>query len=452
MLLKKIFSDPRNLERILDNLQDGIIAHDMNRRIFYYNRKSEEITGYSRDEVLGKDCHEAHGGPFCGEHCLFCSSSAPLPHMPHSPQKKIDADRVEYSITITTKSGESRQLDVVATMMKDENGQDFGVLASFRDITDIMDLQIRMGEITNFSNIIGQSPMMLQVFQQIRDIAMYDSPVHIYGETGTGKELVALAIHNQSDRRAAPFVAINCGALPDGLVESELFGHIKGAFSGAVRDKKGRFELADKGTIFLDEIAELPKHIQVKLLRFLQEGTLEKVGSEKIISINARIISASNKNLKKEVEKNNFRSDLYYRLNVIPVDLPPLRERKSDIPLLCNHFLKQAAEKYKKKRLKVSKEAMSAMMDYKWPGNVRELENIIQFAMIKCKGNEISFENLPMELTDMQAALKKRGPLEKLDSHMVKEALEKTGGNKASAARLLGVGRATLYRFLNKQV
>ena len=452
MLLKKISSDPRNLERILDNLQDGIIAHDLERRIFYYNRRIEEITGYSRDEVLGKDCHEAHGGPFCGERCLFCASSASLPNMPNTSSKKTETGTIDYSITITTKSGESRRLDVAATMMKDENGQDFGVLASFKDITDIMDLQIRMGEVSNFFNIIGQNSRMLQIFQQIRDVAMYDSAVHIHGETGTGKELVALAIHNQSHRSGAPFVAINCGALPDGLVESELFGHIKGAFSGAIRDKKGRFELADGGSIFLDEIAELPKHVQVKLLRFLQEGTFEKVGGEKTISVDTHIISASNKNLKDEVKKNNFRSDLYYRLNVIPVDLPPLRERKSDIPLLCNHFLKQGAEKYNKKRLSVSKEAMSAMMDYKWPGNVRELENVIQFAMIKCRSNEISFENLPMELTDSRTIFKKQGPLKKLDSHMVKATLEKTGGNKARAARLLGVGRATLYRFLNNQL
>jgi PAS domain S-box-containing protein len=438
--LKKIFSKPENLERILDNLQDGIIAHDLERRIFYYNRKAEEITGYSRDEVLGKDCHEAHGGPFCGEHCLFCDPAQ---------EKKTDIDMVDYSITITTKSGETRQLNMVSTMMKDENGQDFGVLASFKDITDIIDLQIKMGEIASFSNIIGQNSRMLQVFQQIRDVASYDSAIHIHGETGTGKELVAMAIHNTSHRSGAPFVAINCGALPEGLIESELFGHLKGSFSGAVRDKKGRFELAEGGTLFLDEVAELPKHVQVKLLRFLQEGTLEKVGSEKTISVNTRIISASNKNLKKEVKKNNFRDDLYYRLNVIPIDLPPLRERKSDIPLLCNHFLKQVAEKYKKERLRISKEAMHAMMDYSWPGNVRELENAIQFAVIKCRGNVISFENLPMELTGSHVDRKKRGPFKKLDIHAVQATLEKTGGNKARAARLLGVGRATLYRFLN---
>ncbi len=438
ILLKKISSVSGNLERILDNLQDGIIAHDLERRIFYYNRRAEEITGYSRDEVLGRDCHEAHDGPFCGSHCLFCNSSAP-----------VNVDTVDYSSTITTKNGETRFLDVVATMMKDENGRNFGVLASFKDVTDITDLQIRLGEVSNFADIVGQHPRMLQVYQQIKELAAYDSAVHIHGETGTGKELVALAIHNKGYRCGAPFIPINCGALPEGLIESELFGHVKGAFSGAVRDKKGRFELAEGGTIFLDEIAELPKHVQVKLLRFLQEGTIEKVGGERTISVTARIISASNKNLKNEVKKNNFRDDLYYRLNVIPINLPPLRDRKSDISVLCDHFLKQAAEKYQKKGLRISKEALSAMMDYNWPGNVRELENAIQFAIIKCRNNNISFENLPMELTAHQADHKKRGPLKKLDMHTVKVTMEKTGGNKAKAARLLGVGRATLYRFLN---
>ena len=437
-LLKKISSGTGNLERILDNLQDGIIAHDLDRRIFYYNSKAEEITGYSRDEVLGRDCHEAHGTPFCGDHCLFCN-----------PPAKISVNTAEYPITITTKSGKTRMVNMTSTMMKDENGRNFGVLASFKDITDITELQIRLGEISNFANIIGQHPRMLQVFQQIKELASYDSAVHIHGETGTGKELVAMAIHNNSHRNGAPFVAINCGALPEGLVESELFGHIKGAFSGAVRDKKGRFELADGGAIFLDEIAEMPKNVQVKLLRFLQEGALEKVGSEKTISLNVRIISASNKNLKNEIKKNNFRDDLYYRLNVIPIALPPLRERKSDIPLLCNHFLKQTAEKYKKECLGISKGALSAMMDYNWPGNVRELENVIQFAIVKCRNNTISFENLPMELTDNQADSKKNDHLKKLDIHTVKATLEKTAGNKAQAARVLGVGRATLYRFLS---
>ncbi len=435
--LDNISSQKNNLERILDNLKEGIIAHDLDRNIFFFNKAAEKITGFNRDEILGKDCHEALNGPFCGENCSFCGTSPTF------------TDKSEYSATIVTKTGESRRIEMTATMMKDEENRNVGILASFRDVTDLLNLQIKARDLTGFSNIIGRHPKMLEVFQQIREVALYDSPVHICGETGTGKELVANAIHNESLRNGAPFVPINCGALPEGLIESELFGHVKGSFSGAIRDKKGRFELADNGTIFLDEVAELPKHLQVKLLRFLQEGVLEKVGSEKTTRVNARIISAANKNLKNEVKKNNFRDDLYYRLNVIPITLPPLRNRKNDIPLLSEHFLKQIEQKTGSDPHKISESAMSIMLDYPWPGNVRELENVIQFAIIKSRTKIISSDNLPLELLESRTDRIRRGPASKLDADIVRAALIKTGGNKAKAAKLLDVGRATLYRFLN---
>ncbi|OIN95210.1 MAG: sigma-54-dependent Fis family transcriptional regulator [Deltaproteobacteria bacterium CG1_02_45_11] len=440
MLLNTILSNKKNLERILDNLKEGIIAHDFNRRITYYNKKAEEITGYSRKEVLGRDCHEIHGRPFCGNRCSFFYNNPPAPPL---------QDHLEYPIDIVTKDGESRRVEMSVNLMKDENGQNFGVLAAFRDVTEILNLQLKLGEATSFSNIIGRDRKMLHVFQQIRDVAIYDSPVYIYGETGTGKELVANAIHNASHRAGAPFVPINCGALPENLVESELFGHVKGSFTGAISDKKGRFELADKGTILLDEVAELPKYVQVKLLRFLQDGIIEKVGGEKSISVDVRIISASNKDLKEELKKQRFREDLYYRLNVIPIYIPPLRDRKNDIPLLAEHFLRQIHEKKEDIHPSISKAALSIMMEYNWPGNVRELENAIHFAVIKCKGKIIAPDNLPMELVESQRQSAKRGPSIKLAPDDVKAALIKTGGNKAKAARLLGVGRATLYRFLN---
>jgi len=221
-----------------------------------------------------------------------------------------------------------------------------GEIISFRDISDPCNRKTGDKRPVNFSRIIARDRKMIEVFQQIINVAEYDYPVNIFGETGTGKELVAEAIHKASPRKDEPFVPINCGAMPEGLVESELFGHVKGSFSGAIRDKKGRFELADGGTIFLDEIAELSKHMQAKLLRFLQDGKFERVGGEKTVRINVRVISATNKNLKEEMKKNRFRDDLYYRINVVPISLPPLRERKSDIPLLVNHFLKQAARQY----------------------------------------------------------------------------------------------------------
>jgi PAS domain S-box-containing protein len=433
--LENLLTDKINLERILDSLMEGIIAHDKERRILFFNRAAEKITGYDREEILGRDCHDAFGSPFCGGRCSFCGEP------PNS------WTNVDYPLNLVTKDGSSRRIEMSVTGMTDESGCFTGVLAAFRDVTDLIGLQIRLGQITSFAGIIGQDHKMLQIFEQIRELATNDYPVHVMGETGTGKELVAAAIHNESRRGGGAFVPINCGALPEGVLESELFGHVKGAFSGAIRDKKGRFELADGGTIFLDEVVDLTKSMQVKLLRVLQEGTFERVGGEETVSVDVRVISAANRDLKREVERKNFREDLYYRLNVVPVELPPLRERKNDIPLLAEEFLRQASEQGQK-TAGLSKKALSLMMDYLWPGNVRELQNALHYALVKCKGRLIRPEDLPMELKSRRSS--RRGPTRKLRPEMVQAALDRTGGNKAKAARHLGVGRATLYRFLEE--
>ena len=290
--------------------------------------------------------------------------------------------------------------------------------------------------------------------------------MHVSGETGTGKERVANAIHDISSYGSGAFVPVNCGAIPEGIVESELFGHVKGAFTGAVKERKGRFELAHKGTLFLDEVTELPLKIQVKLLRFLQEGTFEKVGGEKKESVDVRIISAANKSLREGVRSGRFREDLYYRLNVIPIHLPPLRERKNDIPLLAAHFLKQAEQENNAVMPTIAGDTLNLLLDYDWPGNVRELKNVIQFSVVRCRGKQILPSDLPPEITRRTGvtpisptALSPEYPLDtfpetgsargKLDTASVKAALTRSGGNKSKAARLLGVGRATLYRFLN---
>ncbi len=436
--LENLMCHRDNLENVLDNLKEGIIAHDMDRRIFFFNTEAERITGYLREEVLGRDCHEAFGSPFCGERCVFCENPPRL------------SDKSEYALNISTKSGEQRRIEMTVTSMRDAEGLYTGVLTSFNDVTDIFSLKERAGELTSFGNIIGHDSKMISIFKQIKEVADYDYPVHISGETGTGKELVAAAIHSESRRGGAPFVPINCGALPEGLIESELFGHVKGAFTGAIRDKKGRFELANTGTVFLDEITELSNNMQAKLLRFLQEGEFERVGGEQTISVDVRVISATNKNLKEAVKRGRFREDLYYRLNVIPVHLPPLRERKIDIPLLSEHFLQEARQRYGKKNLKISSKAMSLMLDYRWPGNVRELQNAIQYAIVKSNNRLIAADDLPLELRDLENICVRRGPSRKLDAEAVRSALERTGGNKVKAAKLLGVGRATLYRFLSE--
>ena len=435
-MISKILSDKKNLERVLDNLKIGIIAHDLNRHIFYFNKEAERITGYNRKEILGKDCHEAFGEPFCGGQCSFSGDNHTL------------KDKSGYVNNIVTKNGESRRVEMSVTMIRDEKGRNFGVLASIADVTEILNLSMKAHELTSFSGIIAKDSKMMTVFRQIQDVAGYDYPVHISGETGTGKELVASAIHNESRRSGEPFVPINCGALPESLIESELFGHVKGAFSGALREKKGRFELADKGTIFLDEVAEISRQMQVKLLRFLQDGMFEKVGGENTVHVNVRVISATNKDLKKEVQQKTFRKDLFYRLNVIPIHLPPLRERRNDIPLLVDHFLKEAGEMHKNMPPEISKEAISVLMGYHWPGNVRELQNAIQFAIVHCSGDTIFPKDLPLELKDQSILGPSRGASRKLNVESVKSVLIKTGGNKARAARILGVGRATLYRFL----
>jgi PAS domain S-box-containing protein len=303
-----------------------------------------------------------------------------------------------------------------------------------------------------YAGIVALDPKMLEIFDTIKELAEIDVPVMIQGESGTGKELVAMAIHNEGYRAHQPFIAVNCSALPEGLLESELFGHVRGAFTGAIRDKKGRFELANNGTIFLDEIGDLSPPIQVKLLRVLQEGTFERVGDENTRRTNVRVISATNKDLMVEIKEGRFRNDLFYRMCVVPIIIPPLRERQNDIPLLVDHILKKYLYKQKKKEVKVSPEALSVMMNYHWPGNVRELQNAIQYALVKCGGELILKDQLPPSILSSASNEKftaKTKRSRKLSAEAVKWALQETHGNKKEASRKLGVSRATLYRFLD---
>lgn len=317
-----------------------------------------------------------------------------------------------------------------------------------RSIGTVQDITRQMLTEHHFAGIVGKSPRMKELFSFIKEIADATVPVYIQGESGTGKELVAMAIHNESSRAGKPFVPVNCSALPEGLLESELFGHVKGSFTGALKDRKGRFELAKGGTIFLDEIADLSKPVQGKLLRVLQEGTFEPVGGEKTLTADVRIISAANRDLKKEVKKGNFRDDLYYRVNVVPVFLPSLKERKEDIPLLIDNFLAKLSREGQYSQ-GISKDALADCIDYAWPGNVRELQSAVSYAVIKSRGKLIRPNHLPPELVKRKEDRPQRGPALKLNRQAVQDALVRTGGNKAKAARYLGVGRATLYRFLD---
>ncbi|MBN1556884.1 MAG: sigma 54-interacting transcriptional regulator [Lentisphaerae bacterium] len=422
---------------ILDHISDGIMAHDFNRRIFFFNRAAERITGYRAEEVLSRDCHDVFPDGFCGGKCLF--EDGPPAELPEGKQE----------VEIAVKDGERRVVErTVSLLASGAAGRPQGVAVSFRDVTEERRLARRVGEVYQFAGIIGRDRKMLEIYDLIREVAETSVPVLIQGESGTGKELVAAAIHNESSRANKLFVPVNCGALPEALLESELFGHVKGAFTGAVRDKKGRFELAHGGTIFLDEIGDIAPAMQVKLLRVLQEGRFEPVGGESTRQVDARVVSATNKDIAAEIAAGRFREDLYYRLSVLPIVLPPLRERRNDIPLLAEHILRQTLRDSRHTDVALSPEALDVMLSYDWPGNVRELQNWIQFALVKCRGETIRPRHLPPGIHAAPPRPAERAHGRKLDRESVRLAIARCGGNKVKAARELGVSRATLYRFL----
>jgi len=314
-----------------------------------------------------------------------------------------------------------------------------------------MALKEQLKEFTGEKAIIGTSPLMRGINETIRQVAPSTATVLITGESGTGKELVARSVHLYSNRRFKPFTAMNCAAIPATLLESELFGHEKGAFTGAYMRKEGRFKVADGGTLFLDEICEMDPLLQVKLLRVLQEGEFERVGGTQPVKVDVRIIASSNRNILEEVKARRFREDLYYRLNVININLPPLRDRKEDISLLAHHFLKKYAEKNSKTVVWISKDVMESLTDYNWPGNVRELENVMERAVVMCKGDTIRMDDIPQLLDD--DAREKRyfliqmgTPLEEIEQKVIQETLKMTKGNKRIAAHLLGIATRTIYR------
>lgn len=439
-LLNALFVTRRNLELVLDNLHDGVMAHTTNRRIFYFNKAAETITGYPRDKVMGQDCHEVFPGRLCGGDCEFCESTISM--------GKANVNRRDASFM--RPDGENRILKMSIMPLTDTDGRDVGALVSFRDNTELHQLKMRLKHHHSLEGLVGNDPKTLTLFEHIREVSSVCVPVLIEGESGTGKELVANAIHNLGPRADKPFIAVNCGALPEGILESELFGHVKGAFTGAIADRKGRFELADQGTIFLDEIDGLSTLMQVKLLRVIQEQRFERVGGEKSIQVDVRIISSTNQNLKQLMAGKKFRRDLFYRLCVVPITIPPLRERRLDIPILVDHFLEIISKELKRPVLMPSNDVIDLLVRYSWPGNVRELRNAIEYIYVKCRDNLIQVRHLPPEILNFaESRTTKPGPPLKFKKEEVMLALAKAEGNKKNAARILNVGRATFYRYLD---
>ena len=450
--LQSVQDERRRQRALLDAMQDGVLIHDDLQIIYQFNQAAEQMTGFRREDVLGRHCHELFAPTgFCRGQCDFACG------IPSSFEGR------KRDVPLVTHSGESRvmRMSVTRTVGERDAGH---VVASFRDVTELLTLRQDVRRTRSLHGMVAASAAMQEVFETIRQVASTEYPTLILGESGTGKELVANAIHLESPRAGGPFVPINCGALPENILESELFGHVRGAFTGAIRDKKGRFELAKGGTLFLDEVGELSPAFQVRLLRVLQEKRFEKVGGEKTVEADVRILAATNRDLRRMAREGEFREDLFYRLCVIPITLPPLRDRREDIPQILERVLEQIRKESGKEISSVSHDAMQALMTHNWPGNVRELINVLQYASVRCSEREIDAVHLPTDLMPADAAPGQAmtapafvpTPVDaprrrlKLTVESVRDAIAQAGGNKVKAAKLLGVGRATLYRFLDR--
>jgi len=427
------------LGSILDNLTDGVLAHDLERRIFFFNQAAQRITGYGYEEVVGRDCHEIFPHRFCGGDCSFCEDR------PYAVESKL-----RYARPFTRRDGERRDLEMSVITIQTPLEEVTGALVVFRDVSEVVHLRRRLEQCRGLCGIVGRHASMQKVFDAIRELADVNVPILIQGESGTGKEMVATALHQLSPRSSGPFVPVNCGALPEGTLESELFGHVRGAFTGAVHDRRGRFALAEGGTIFLDEVGEISTATQVKLLRVIQEKSFVPVGGERSIQADVRIICATNRDLRVLTQQGLFREDLFYRLAVVPIHIPPLRDRMSDVPLLVEHFLDKFSTDTGRRVREIGSAALELLMHYPWPGNVRELGNALQYGIIKCRSGVLDASHLPPEIREhgSKGMMNRPGPRLKLDEPAVADALRQAGGNRSKAARLLRVSRTTLYRFL----
>jgi PAS domain S-box-containing protein len=435
-----------NLRSIFDSLYDGIITVDTAGRIQQFNKSAEKITGFKTYEALNRRLHEI----------LVSRREADL------TEKIVASIRQsrpieDNGIEITTKEGRLRTINITGTVLSGlYEDEPAGAVISITDVTEIYSLKEELRGRYRLDRIIGKNYVMQGVYDRILLTADSDSTVLIHGESGTGKELVAHAIHYHSHRSNDPFMKVNCSALAETLIESELFGHVKGAFTGALYDKIGRFEAADKGTVFLDEVGDFTPFIQLKLLRVLQEREFERVGDTVARKVNVRIIAATSRNLMERAQNGYFRPDLYYRLRVIPIYLPALRQRKDDLPLLINHFINQFNTKMGKRIRGVSEDAMSAMWDYDWPGNIRELEHAIEHAMVLSQGHMIELAELPYEIRrgeqfEPDPALRSfsrgNGPATpNAERSFIEQALADASGNRTRAAKILGMSRTTLWR------
>lgn len=428
-------------ELILDSVADGVFTVDEEFRITLFNKAAQKITGYTAEEAIGRHCHEVFRSSICGNACALNQS-----------MKKRQAV-LNCSAQIEQKTGKQIAISISAAPILDDEGNVIGGVETFRDLTEIQALRKQVTQYYTFGDIISKTASMQRIFDILPEIAKSDSNVLVLGESGTGKELIARALHNYSNRAKGPFVAVNCGALPDTLLESELFGYKAGAFTDAKKDRPGRFAAAEKGTIFLDEIGDISPALQVKLLRVLQSKTYEPLGSNQPVQANVRVIAATNKDLAALVKEDRFREDLFYRLNVVKITLPPLRERKNDIPLLVQHFINKFNVQKDKSIEGMSDTAMYLLMQYDFPGNIRELENIVEYAFILCSSGLIQPQHLPEPFNSVRVEKEQKGlqlekplSLAEIEKRAIYTALERNRFRKMATCRELGISKDTLRR------
>ncbi|MBL0716123.1 MAG: sigma 54-interacting transcriptional regulator [Desulfosarcina sp.] len=439
---------------VVDTIQDGVMIVSPEGTIVSVNRGFEEITGYRRKEIIGQSC------------AILNCSACEIARKNESCHWCVMFERgrlKKQKCLLIRKDGKVVHVVKNASVFKDSQGNVNGAVETITDISDLMEKETQIETYRReldaedrFYGMIGSSHAMQKVFELIRNAAHSDAPVIIFGESGTGKELVARAIHQASPRGNNPYIKVNCAALNESLLESELFGHVKGAFTGAHCSREGRFEAANAGDIFLDEIGDLPLSTQVKLLRVLEEKVIERVGDHRPVKIDTRIISATNQNLLGLIAEGNFREDFYYRINVIPIEVPALRDRIDDIPLLARSFFSRLQLKSGKKISGVSKEALDAIMNYAWPGNVRELKSAFEFAFVSCQDEQIKPRNLPPSIFEKRdprvnpARVDADADLDTIKRKRLVEALEASGGNKSRAAQMLGLSRTTVWNQIKR--
>lgn len=451
------------LNQILDTMAEGLFTLDEQGLITSWNRSMEEISGYSAQEAVGRSCSLINCSRCFGKQCPADVNACGV----------IQHGRTEAKeCSIRHKDGHDIAVIKNARLAHDEKGRILGIVETITDLTELKKItklaeetERKLKKVYQLGNIIGKSPVMQKVFDAIRAAANSRATVLIQGESGTGKEMVAGAIHYNGSDATGPLITVNCSALSETLLESELFGHVKGAFTGAHKDRKGRFEEADGGTIFLDEIGELTPYMQIKLLRVLQEREIERVGDSKKIKIDIRIIAATHQNLYELTRQGKFREDLFYRLKVFPIMVPPLRDRREDIPLLIRHFIKKGNQRDHKSIESIDRQGMERLMEHPWPGNIRELENAVEHAFVLCRSNQITLDDLPLEIRERHSFAKPNHPIAnssfnpelsqtspeiKLTKEFLLTLLEESNWNKAEVGRRIQKSRTSVWKYMKK--